>query len=168
MTKARKTKADSKKKKTAKRDTKMSKTDLIQLILRDHKPLWKMIKVMKSEKASFSEKKSTFEDFAPALTAHAKPEEQTWYEALKSEHDMNIEGIEGDTEHALADQLCEELKETKDEDIFMAKVKVLAELVEHHLEEEEEDLLPQYKKDSSSEEREELGQKYLELQAEYE
>ncbi len=110
--------------------------DIIQIILTDHKPLWQMIEIMKNEKASFAKKKATFEKFAPALLAHAKPEEQTWYIAMQEvEHDMAVEGIEGDVEHALADQLCEELKTTSDEDTFMAKVKVLAELVEHHLEE---------------------------------
>lgn len=52
---------------------------------------------------------------------------------------MNVEGIEGDTEHHLADMLVEQLKTETDEDTFVAKVKVLAEMVEHHIEEEEEE-----------------------------
>lgn len=139
-------------------------SDIIQIILKDHKPLWALIKTMKSKKLSYSEKKAAFEKFAPLLTSHAKPEEQTWYVQMKSEDDGVVDGLEGDVEHGLADQLCEELKSSPDRDMFMAKVKVLAELVEHHLEEEEDDLLPEFKKDSTAEERFKLGEKYLEIQ----
>jgi hemerythrin superfamily protein len=153
-------------KKVSSKKTNSKSQDIIQIILSDHKPLWAMIEIMKSEKASFSKKKATFEKFAPTLLAHAKPEEKTWYVAMKEkEHDMVVEGIEGDVEHSLADQLCNELKNTREENLFMAKVKVLAELVEHHLEEEEEELLPSFRKDSEIEERRELGAKYLSLQS---
>jgi hemerythrin superfamily protein len=156
------------KKNTPSKKTNSANPDIIQIILSDHKPLWQMIEVMKDEKASLAKKKMTFEKFAPALLAHAKPEEQTWYASMKEEeHDMTIEGIEGKVEHGLADQLCEELKNTRDENLFMAKVKVLAELVEHHLEEEEEKLLPAFRKDSEIAERRELGAKYLSLQSQF-
>lgn len=142
--------------------------DIINLILQDHKPLKDLIEVMKDEDVEYAEKKAAFMQFAPKLVAHAKPEEKTWYVNMKEENDMKVEGLEGDVEHALADQLCEELKHTDDKDMFMAKVKVLAELVEHHIEEEEEDMLPDFKKQSTIEERVELGIKYLAFQAEIE
>ena len=140
--------------------------DIIELILQDHKPLKALIEIMKDDEAEYPEKLAAFEEFAPALVAHAKPEEQTWYINMKEENDMVVEGLEGDVEHQLADQLCEELKRTEDEDMFMAKVKVLAELVEHHIEEEEEEMLPDYKKNSTVEERVELGMMYLQFQSE--
>jgi hemerythrin superfamily protein len=158
---------DKKQKSAPKKNTKTSAQDIIALILADHKPLKAMIKIMKSEDGTLAKKKATFQKFAPTLIAHAKPEEQTWYVSMKNEHDMSVEGTEGDVEHGLADQLCDELKSTTDHDMFMAKVKVLAELVEHHLEEEEEKLLPAYRKESELEERKELGMKYLELQRKY-
>lgn len=101
---------------------------------------------MKSDDATITQKKAAFKQFAPALIAHAKPEEQTWYMSMKNEDDMTIEGLEGDIEHGLADQLCSELRRTKENDMFEAKVKVLAEMVEHHIEEEEEDMLPSFKR----------------------
>ena len=161
--KAAKKKTTGKKKASGK--TKTSRRDIINLILRDHKPLWKLLKVMKSEKASLAEKKTAFKEFAPTLEAHAKPEENTWYIDMKSEEEMKQDGLEGDVEHTLAEQLCNELKSTSYDDLFEAKVKVLAEFVEHHLEEEE--MLPEFKKNSTLEEREELGDKYEELRKEY-
>jgi len=140
--------------------------DIIQLILNDHLPLKALIEVMKDDEAEYPEKLAAFEEFAPTLVAHAKPEEKTWYVDMKKDDEMVVEGLEGDVEHGLADQLCEELKRTDDEDMFMAKVKVLAELVEHHIEEEEEEMLPEYKKNSTLEERIELGMLYLQFQSE--
>jgi hemerythrin superfamily protein len=160
-------------KKTRSKKTSPKKTahpagnDIIQLILKDHKPLKQLIKIMKSEDATMAKKKAAFGKFAPTLIAHAKPEEQTWYVNMKKEHDMSVEGTEGDVEHGLADQLCTELKHTQDHDMFMAKVKVLAELVEHHIKEEEGELLPEYRKASTLEERQELGAKYLSLQEKF-
>jgi hemerythrin superfamily protein len=142
-------------------------TDIVQLILQHHKPLKALIKIMKDEEAEYSEKKEAFNEFAPTLLAHAKPEEKSLYMNLKQEEEMKIEGLEGDVEHALADQLCEELKVTRNEDMFMAKVKVLAEMVEHHIKEEENHMLPDFKKNSTSEEREKLGAKYLKLRVQF-
>lgn len=138
-------------------------SDIIQIILKDHKPLKSLIKIMKTEKPDYSKKRAAFEIFSPALLAHAKPEEQTLYQDLKSDEDQRALGLEGEVEHELADQLCEELKRTTDQDLFMAKVKVLAELVEHHIKEEEKHMLPQFKKASNTKQRASLGENYMKL-----
>jgi hemerythrin superfamily protein len=138
--------------------------DIVELILADHKPLKKLIKIMKdSDKHDMDERQNAFEEFAPLLVTHAKPEEQVLYVAMKQDDDMIEEGYEGDVEHGLADQLIEEIKRTDDEDLWSARVKVLAELVEHHIEEEEEDMLPDFRKHSEPEDRVSMGQKYLQL-----
>lgn len=137
--------------------------DIIQLILEDHKPLKRLIKVLKSDSAEFPEKQVAFEELAPTLVCHAKPEEQSWYVAMKQQDEMVVEGIEGDVEHQLADQLVEEIKRCQDEDEYMAKCKVLAEMLEHHIKEEEEEMLPDYKEKTDIEERREVGRLYLRL-----
>jgi len=141
--------------------------DIVELILRDHKPLKKLIKVMKGEKASIAEKRRAFEEFAPLLKAHAKPEEESLYVHMKGEEDLRMEAFEGDTEHAIADQLAEEIQGIDDEDVWVAKVKVLAELVEHHIEEEEEEMLPDVKKEMDLDERIAIGQEYLQLRSQF-
>ena len=158
-----------KKSKEKKEKTKMEESagDIIDLIKRDHKPIKKLLKIMKDDDSSLTEKRAAFAKFAPILVAHAKPEAAVWYGHMKSERDMKVEGLEGDVEHGLADQLIAELKRTKDKDMFEAKVKVLAELVEHHVKEEEDEMLPDFKKKSEREEREVLGAKYEKLRAAY-
>lgn len=145
-----------------------SKEDIIELILEDHKALKNLIKVMKETENDLEERQEAFAEFAPLLTTHAKPEEGTMYNFMKEDEELREQGFEGDVEHNLADQLVEEIKRTDDEDLWSARVKVLAELVEHHIEEEEEELLPDFRKHSEKEERSELGREFMRLKQELE
>lgn len=156
-------------KKTSKKPkrTKAKTDDIVQLILADHKPLKEMIKTLKDPKAEFEELRECYEEFAPMLIAHAKPEEAVLYVEMKGEKDLRREGFEGEIEHSLADQLIEDIEQTDDEDLWTARVKVLAEIVEHHIKEEESRILPDYKRNSNSSERSELGQQYLSRKAQY-
>lgn len=139
--------------------------DIIDLILDDHKDLKRLIKVLKNDDTDIGDRYAAFEEFAPLLTLHAKPEEQTLYVEMKNDKELRSEGMEGDIEHAIADRLLNEAKETTDEDMWSAKVKVLAELVEHHIKEEESTLLPDYKKHSETAERIQLGEKFMALKS---
>lgn len=141
--------------------------DIVELILRDHRELKDLYHVMKDDDASYAQRKAAFKKFAPLLVAHAKAEEQTWYQNMKTEEDMNVEALEGDTEHELADGLCKQTKKTKDKDTFLARCKVLAELLDHHIKEEEKEMLPAYKHQSSIKQRTKLGTKYEKLHAKY-
>lgn len=142
-------------------------TDIVSLILEDHKALKKLIKVMKDSDRSQDERFAAFQEFMPALIAHAKPEEQTLYTVMKQDDELREDAFEGDVEHILADQLVEEIQRTEDADLRSAQIKVLAELVEHHIEEEEEDLLPEFKKASDEEIRSKMGNEFLQLKIRY-
>ncbi|KYG68033.1 hypothetical protein AZI87_01825 [Bdellovibrio bacteriovorus] len=142
---------------------KSSELDIINMILEDHKPLKELIEVMKDSEKELEERQEAFAQFAPLLISHAKPEEQSLYRYMKGDEELREGGFEGDVEHQLADQMVEEIMRTDDDDLWSARVKVLAELVEHHIEEEEEELLPDFKKHSESSDREKLGQLFLEL-----
>jgi hemerythrin superfamily protein len=137
--------------------------DIVDMILEDHKPLKALIKVMKDSDKSLDERANAFAEFAPLLICHAKPEEQSLYIYMKNDEDLREEGFEGDVEHALADQLVEEIMRTDDPDLWGARVKVLAELVEHHIKEEEDELLPDFKKHSEAQDRKNIGVTFLAL-----
>jgi hypothetical protein len=55
--------------------------DIADAILEDHKALKDLIPLLKGE-GTYKEKRAVFELFSAALVAHAKPEEQTWYEEM--------------------------------------------------------------------------------------
>jgi hemerythrin superfamily protein len=137
--------------------------DIITYILDDHKPLKQLIKILKDSDRPVTERQEAFAEFAPLLISHAKPEEQSLYVYMKQDKNLRTEGFEGDVEHTLADQMVEEAKRTEDDDLWAARVKVLAELVEHHIKEEESDLLPDFKKHSTNAMRLDLGQQFLAL-----
>ncbi len=151
---------------TKKTSTKNKKNefDIVDLILQDHIPLKGLIKIMKNLDKTLDERKQAFEKFAPLLLIHAKPEEQILYVHMKRDKKLRMEGFEGDVEHVLAEQLIDEAKTTADDELWSARVKVLAELVEHHIEEEEDDLLPKFKKISAAEDRVGMGIEYLDAQ----
>ncbi len=153
-------------------------TDIVRLILEDHKPLKKLIKMMKNLDRNIDERRLAFEEFSQLLVAHAKPEEQTLYVALKAKKPLAAsnglslfgskiypplreEGYEGEIEHNLADQLLKNAKSAKDKDLWSARVKVLAELVEHHIKEEESKIIPDFKKQVAIEQRQQIGKEYL-------
>ena len=140
--------------------------DIVTLILEDHKPLKELIAVMKDSEKSFVERKQAFMEFAPLLMTHAKSEEKALYEFMKSNPKLREMAFEGDTEHSLADQLCEEIKRTRDQDLMSAQIKVLAESVEHHITEEERDILPEVKKQAGADQLVSLSKTYNSVQAE--
>ena len=137
--------------------------DIVKLILADHKPLKSLIKVMKEPQNSLAKRRKAFAEFAPILVAHAKPEEKSWYKHMKTDDVMRVEGLEGDVEHHMADQLISEIRSTTNEELWTARVKVLAEIVEHHIEEEEKEMLPKFKKEVDLEHRIAIGREYLQF-----
>ncbi len=148
----------------------MSQTnpDIIQVILKDHEPLKKLIKILKNSGRDISERRTALETFVPLLSVHAKTEEKVLYTYMKNNTDLREESFEGDVEHALADLMVEQTKVAVDEDLWSARVKVLAELVEHHIKEEESDMLPSFKKESTVQIRQDLGANYLALKPQFE
>lgn len=147
--------------------TEKSQGDIVDIILEDHRPLKKLIKVMKDSEISDLERVASFDEFAPTLISHAKPEEEILYVFMKQNKELKMEACEGDVEHSIADQLVEEIKRTEDMDMKLARIKVLAELVEHHIEEEENELLPEFRKQSERHTRQNLGNEFLKLKLKY-
>ncbi len=143
---------------------KNSSGDITSLILRDHEPIKRLILTLKDPEIAFSKKHLAYKEFERALSSHAKAEEESLYVHMKNEDDFRIEGLEGDTEHGLADQLMKEIDQIEnDGDLWMAKVKVLAEVVDHHVKEEEKDVLKQVQKEFDIDTRIEIGKEYSQL-----
>lgn len=142
-------------------------SDIIEVIEEDHNLLKKLIKVMKDSDIAAEDRFGAYEEFAILLIAHFKPEEETLYTEMKKNENLREEAFEGVVEHMLADQLVEEIKKTTDKDLKAARIKVLAEIVEHHIEDEEERFLPSFKKESDFEIRKKLGNEFLKQKVKY-
>lgn len=122
--------------------------DAISLLKRQHKDVKGLFK--KVEKASrASERRQLMDQIVTALEAHAAIEEEMFYPAVrelgtKKGEEMVDEAFE---EHHVVKLVLAELpKVDPDDDRFDAKMTVLSELVEHHVEEEETEMFKLAKK----------------------
>ena len=109
------------------------------------------------EAAEDEDKEELFEQLADALAVHATIEEKHFYPATKNARTEELlqEAVE---EHLSVKRLIADLLDMSPEDAqFDAKVTVLREQVEHHVEEEEGELFPRVKKMFKEDELEDLG-----------
>ncbi|MCY1043772.1 hemerythrin domain-containing protein [Corallococcus sp. bb12-1] len=130
----------------------------LELLKQQHEEVSKLFK--KYEKLADhndEERQELFEQIADRLGAHAKIEELYLYPALKTD-DTEDKLREAAEEHLVVKRLIADLlgMEADDEE-FDAKMKVLQENVEHHVEEEEDDLFKSARKLLSKEQLEDLG-----------
>jgi hemerythrin superfamily protein len=138
--------AASKSKSTAKKPTSARSQDAIALLKADHRAVEKLFAAF--EKAKDDERKKQLADqICMELRVHAQLEEELVYpvsrEFLKEE-DLVDEAV---VEHQAAKDLIEQIEGMQpDEDLFDAKVSVLKEQIEHHVEEEEKEYFPQIQK----------------------
>jgi hemerythrin superfamily protein len=82
----------------------------------------------------------TFKKIKEELTAHAKAEQKVLYTRMKKgEEESKDFALEGTVEHEVIEKLLDQLSRsrTKTSDEWMARAKVLKEVVKHHVKEEE-------------------------------
>ena len=115
----------------------------IDLLRKQHQEAKELLSTL--EDAEVEDKEELFEKLADALAVHAAIEEQHFYPATKDDR----------TEELL--QEADLLDMPPSDAQFDAKVKVLKEQVEHHIEEEEGELFPKVKKAHGAQELEDLG-----------
>ena len=149
---------------------KISKKDILQLMKIDHDMLREAIEVFKNEHAFPSEKTRQLERFLFNLKVHSEAEEVSFYDSMVGLLKLRAKILEGYEEHNLANHLMIELKAMNFKNFWSeevdAKAKVLAELIEHHLNEEESKLFPVVKANMTKTELENLGVIYLQTRKE--
>lgn len=124
-------------------------SQLVDALKADHKKLRAEISLLKETDISQSERQVCFGRFLPLLISHTQREEKIVYSFMKSMEDenLNLMAFEGKAKHMIADQLIEDmLSENVSELEWSASAKVLAELVEQHLDEEENEVFPYLKR----------------------
>ncbi len=124
--------------------------DAIELLKADHRKVEKLFKdydKLVEDDGSYNEKEALAATICAELSVHAQVEEEIFYPAARDildEEDLIDEAV---VEHASAKDLIAQLADmSPDDDLYDAKVKVLGELIEHHVEEEEDEMFPKLKK----------------------
>lgn len=130
--------------------------DALKLLAQQHEEVKELFNEFESIEEE-EQKRSLFEEIADDLAAHAEIEEKLFYPtvyvgALKQQLRQAVE------EHLTMKRVLADLMELSPSDeSFEAKMKVLQEEVEHHVEEEEKDLFPKVRKNFASTELDSLG-----------
>ena len=141
--------------------------DAITLLTEDHENVKSMFEQYEElgERAHVSKKKLATQ-ICTELTKHATAEEEIFYPAVRAAGKEQEELVEEATvEHASAKELIAQILDMEPtEELYDAKVKVLGELIEHHVKEEEEEIFPKARK--AGLDLETLGQQIAERKAE--
>ncbi len=145
-------------------------SDAIAILTADHKKvkaLFKQFAKLKDNDGGEAEKREIVEQICQELTVHASIEEEIFYPAVREELEEPDLMDEALVEHAGAKDLIAQLKEmSPDDDLYDAKVTVLGEQIDHHVEEEEGEMFPKAKK--AKVDMEELGAQLSERKKELE
>ena len=136
--------------------------DAIELLKKQHEEVKSLFGQYENTEDGRS-KRGIFIRIADNLAAHATIEEKIFYPAVYvgELRDLLEEAVE---EHLSAKRIIADLLDMSvEDDAFDAKVKVLKEQIEHHIEEEEGEMFGKVKKAVDQSQREQLGAEMEEL-----
>ncbi|MET7289948.1 hemerythrin domain-containing protein [Streptomyces sp. NPDC005573] len=139
----------------------MASSDVVELILKDHRTMEDLFRLMRSSEA---DRAKALGDFADLLIAHGEAEETVVYPALKRYKPIDDEEIEhGSEEHAEGNKALLELLQVDEvggED-WDEKLEELVGAVNHHFDEEERTILNSARENVAGSRRDELGEAFL-------
>jgi hemerythrin superfamily protein len=120
--------------------------DAVSLLSADHaevKQMFESYKQLVEEDGDSEEKRELAEQICLALTVHAEIEEEIFYPAMRESIDDDLLLDQAEVEHAAAKDLIAQIQGMDPDDaLYDAKVLVLGEYVDHHVEEEESEIFP--------------------------
>jgi hemerythrin-like domain-containing protein len=119
--------------------------DAIEMLMEQHEQVDDLFEKISNAGGS-KDKWSTFLTLADMLAVHAAIEERHFYPAVRAKQteEILLESVE---EHLAVKRVLADLLRADVEDpSFDAKIKLLQELVQHHVEEEQDELFPKVKK----------------------
>ena len=132
----------------SKTPTKMN--DAVDLLDADHvgvKKLFTQFKKLSEAKAPGDERKAIADKICMELTVHAEIEERIFYPGARESINDDDLLNEAEVEHASAKDLIAQISAMDaEEELFDAKVTVLGEYIDHHVEEERNEMFPKARK----------------------
>jgi hemerythrin-like domain-containing protein len=124
--------------------------DAVSLLSADHaevKQMFETYRQLVDENADDEQRGELARKICSMLTVHAEIEEEIFYPAMRDSVDDELTLDEAEVEHASAKELIEQLEGMDPGDaLYDAKVIVLGEYVDHHVQEEENEIFPQAEK----------------------
>jgi hemerythrin superfamily protein len=125
-------------------------SDATALLMRDHaevKKLFKQYEKLADAEAGGDERQALAEQICAMLTVHATIEEEIFYPAAREAEVESDLLDEAEVEHASAKELIAQIQGMgPDDELYDAKVTVLGEYIDHHVQEEEGEIFPKCRK----------------------
>jgi len=134
--------------------------NVIELLKQEHEMVLSQLSELSSKGTSGREQK--YSSLKENLIPHMIGEEKALYPKLEEDSDMGDMALEAIEEHNAVKTLLSQLdnSSTSEEDVWVAKLKVIEENVEHHISEEEEKIFPQMQQKLSIDELSSIGSNY--------
>ena len=133
---------------TTRRRSTQTALDLLKADHAEAKKLFKQFERLKKDDDSKGMQQCA-QAVCKALTVHAQIEEEIFYPALRAAPNADDALDEANVEHSHIKELVQQVEASHPGDeLFEARVKVLAEYVDHHAEEEESTIFPKARKAS--------------------
>ena len=124
--------------------------DIYRMLKEDHKNIKELL-----NETLENDDPSKFPKIRRELEAHMLGEEKYLYPAVRKDETFLV--LEGYEEHELGKKLLYELdKLDKDDEHWMPKIKVLQDIIEHHIDEEEKEIFPKAKEILSKEQEQQI------------
>jgi hemerythrin-like domain-containing protein len=124
--------------------------DAVSLLSSDHaevKQLFEAYRQLVDENADDDQRGELARRICTMLSVHAEIEEEIFYPAMRENLDADLTLDEAEVEHAAAKELIEQIQDMDPgETQYDAKVIVLGEYIDHHVQEEENEIFPQAEK----------------------
>lgn len=116
--------------------------EFFQELIKDHNEVKEILEKLKSgSKTAEKTREKLFVQLKEELVPHLRAEDATFYPALMATKNGKQHALEAKEEHELTVMVCRQLEEIPvKEDVWAAKLKVLKDLVEHHIKEEEQEI----------------------------
>lgn len=126
---------------------------VFEVLKREHKEIKRLLKRADTDPRQFSH-------LAQKLTMHVQTEEDVLYTPLRNDRHLHSMILEGFAEHHVVDLIMREIERSKTgTDEWHAKLKVMKENLEHHIEEEEGEMFKQARQVFDKDTLEELGER---------
>ena len=136
--------------------------DIYGVLKKDHEEVKQLLeKLSDTTENAVKTRSKGLDKLRLELTAHSRAEEEVFYAALRDHDETRSNVLEGEQEHHMVDILLEELSKLDvSKEQWTAKLTVLKEQIEHHVEEEEGDVFKKAKKILSSEQAKTLAEEF--------
>ena len=131
--------------------------NIYEMLKEDHTKVKGLLEKTIKEKSA-----KEFPQIKKELEVHMKGEEEYFYPDLKKDDAVTI--IEGYYEHSLAKKVIKDIENEKNvNDEWLARVKVLKDLIEHHVKEEEDEIFKLAKKNLNKKKEDEIYKQFKDL-----